>query len=255
MKIKIVLDPQYTWLHNTCQKLATTGIPDNAIPVYRTRRNRIVRIEDGRGGWLNIKAFRLPRFPNDWIYGNMRGSKAKRSYQNARRLLEMGFDTPYPIGYIEVSSHRHMGYTYYISRQETPDGDMREWDKNPNARAALPTVARMIADMHAKGVFHRDLSPGNIMFNKRPDGTYRLMLVDLNRMDFGVYNHSKLMRNFSAIYPENIAETQYLARLYAAEAGLDADKTAAEARRQVEDFYARQERKKRIKALLGLGKK
>jgi serine/threonine protein kinase len=54
----------------------------------------------------------------------------------------------------------------------------------PEACPVLTDFARFTADLHQKGIFHKDYTPGNILFGKVGDH-YEFELVDLNRMKFG----------------------------------------------------------------------
>ena len=52
--------------------------------------------------------------------------------------------------------------------------------------------------LHRAGVFMKDFTQGNILFRRDDSGAYRFMLVDINRMEFGVTDTKKLMSNFGA---------------------------------------------------------
>lgn len=253
MSIIIHIVPGYEHLRPYAEKIASEGLPAGVEDVYRSRRNRIVkwRCNDIE---LNIKAFRVPVFPNDYVYGHLRGSKAKRSLENATRLLELGFGTPEPIAYIEQRRKGRLRESYYISRHISTDGDMRLWLDNPEAQAALPELAALMVRMHAAGVWHKDFSPGNIMFRKHDDGTHDFFLVDLNRMKFGVKSKKRQMRNFGTIYIESMEETAHLARLYADAAGIDREQTELAARKELGKYYRRKKRHRATKRFFGLGK-
>ena len=63
-----------------------------------------------------VKAFFIPRFPQDYSYGTFSKSKAKKSYENARKLIHLGFSTPEPIGYFEYRSACKLRASYYICK-------------------------------------------------------------------------------------------------------------------------------------------
>lgn len=236
----IVIAEGFGRLRAFIERIAREGVPAGARIVYRSR-NTVYAVEH-EGIMLSVKAFRRPAFPNCYVYNGLRESKARRSFENARRLIAAGIGTPAPVAWIENTGHGRLLDSYYISLHLDTDGDMRLWTDRPAAAAAVPDLARFMVTLHRAGIFHKDFSPGNIMFRVRDDGSHEFYLIDLNRMRFGVTDTRILMRNFSAIYIENEEETARLARLYAEAAGLDPDATEAEARRQLHDYL----RSKRI---------
>lgn len=48
-----------------------------------------------------VKAFKIPNIINQVVYAYFRDSKAKKSYENAVKLINLNINTPTPIGYIE----------------------------------------------------------------------------------------------------------------------------------------------------------
>lgn len=244
----IVISPAFAHLRPFLEEIASNGVPAENELVYQAR-NRVYRVVAPDGTALSIKAFRCPSFPNNYIYGNLRQGKAMRSFDNALRLLDLGFDTPEPVAFMEVSQGGAMKESYYISRHVDVDGDMRWWRDNPQARKALPQLAKLMVRMHRCGVYHRDFSPGNIMFRRKPGGEYIFYLIDLNRMRFNVHRRRTLYRNFRAIYIESEDETARLARMYATETGASPEKYDAMARRQLQKYLRGKKRKHALKHL------
>ena len=70
----------------------------------------------GRSIQIVVKEFRTPGFLRGFIDLNFRNSKALRSMNNANRLLELGVQTPDPIGCIEYLEFNCVRQSYYISR-------------------------------------------------------------------------------------------------------------------------------------------
>ncbi|MDE7136738.1 MAG: lipopolysaccharide kinase InaA family protein, partial [Muribaculaceae bacterium] len=178
------------------KEIASGAVPSDAVVIYKGR-NCVYKINRG-GQWLCVKAFRSPGMINSLIYTRFRDSKAKRSFDFARRLLSMGIGTPAPIGYAEVKSSGRLRGSYYVSQLLDAD-NLRQWEDKPDADGLVDAFAAEMVKIHRCGVLHKDFSPGNVLYTKDLDGRYRFYLIDLNRMEFGVRSHSRLMRNFRAI--------------------------------------------------------
>lgn len=233
------------------RRIALSGVPSAAISIYKGR-NEVFAFTTGTGE-VNIKAFHSPRFPNSYIYTNLRQSKARRSFLNAGKLIELGFHTPAPIAYIEEKKGGALCRSYYISEQ-VPFRTIRDWTAIPSYKQLLADLGEEIHRLMTKGVFHRDFSPGNVLYEPLPDGHFRFYYVDLNRMEFGVHSRAKLMRMFRAITlnPEELSE---LAAAYARAAGLPVEATVKEALLQLENYLAEKRRLKRLKNLFRLSRK
>ena len=54
---------------------------------------------------LNVKSFKVPMLINRIIYGTFRKSKARRSFEFAKRLITLGIKSPEPIAYYENSNY------------------------------------------------------------------------------------------------------------------------------------------------------
>jgi tRNA A-37 threonylcarbamoyl transferase component Bud32 len=246
MRKKLHINKQFTELDGFINELAETGVPADATIIYKAR-NRVYTIS--RGGYeLNIKAFRCPKFPNNVIYGTLRESKARRSMENAERLISMGFNTPTPVAYIETREHGCLRESYYVSLQLKSD-NLRDWTEKPDCEALLSAFAAETYRLHSAGVYHKDFSPGNVLYTS-DGGTYKFYLIDLNRMQFGVKSHAKLMHNFKCINIESADETAHFARLYAAAAHCDAAAMEATAREELRKYLKRKETLHKIKKIL-----
>ncbi len=126
-----------------------------------------------------------------------RGSKAARSYRNARAFEAAGLGTAKAVLLIE--SKRPEGPSFFVTRHL---GDviearylLRAANRHAEAErfpdldmdAFLEAMGRALRQMHEAGFFHRDLSIGNVLLPVRftegaPDLTARdLSIIDLNR--------------------------------------------------------------------------
>ena len=117
-------------------------------------------------------------------------------------------------------------------------------------RKKLSAMVRMMQ----KGVWHKDFSPGNILFRRRADGGYDLYLVDVNRMEFDVTSRSKLMGMFRCINTDP-EQTRRLARYFAEESGEDPAKIEREALEQLQSYLAEKARHRFYKRFTRRGKK
>ncbi|UFS62207.1 hypothetical protein LOH54_11210 [Sulfurimonas sp. HSL-3221] len=168
-----------------------------------------------------IKAFKVPHLLNRFVYAYLRDSKAKKSYNNGVRLLELDVPTPQPIGYIEFFRGGLFAQSYFISKYEPYDFTIREvlHHRVEDVETILKAFTAFTHMLHQKGVWHEDYSPGNILIRKTADG-YGFMLVDINRMQFRPIPPAEGMRNFGKLWAK-APERTLIAREYARLSGMD----------------------------------
>lgn len=244
MAVHKLLSDDFRSHRRLVEEIAASGVPAAAVDIYRGR-NRVVRLDTPTGP-VNIKAFRIPNALNRVVYGNLRRSKARRSYENARRLLALGFPTPAPIAWIELTSRRLMGRSYYLSVQEEDVQDIRRIGSSPLRARLTDGIGALMAALHSARVWMKDFSGGNILWRVSPSGEIEYFLVDINRMAFGVTSRRRLMKNFRAVSedPEVLDE---IARAYARHSGLDEAATVTEARKVRADFLRRHAMRDRLR--------
>ncbi|MCD8166360.1 MAG: hypothetical protein LUE93_09710, partial [Bacteroides sp.] len=135
---------------------------------------------------LIVKSFKIPNIINRFVYISFRRSKARRSYENALKLLAAGFHTPFPVACIEEIRFG-LSRSFYISEEITGTHEIRELrDKPMNEERIeiLKAFGRFTAALHTNRIFHKDYTPGNILY-KQTDSGYQFYLVDINRMIIG----------------------------------------------------------------------
>ena len=108
MPSKIEINPAYPRFKNVL--LNIKALFDSKGETIHKARNelKIIEIE---GLKCVVKAFRVPNLVNRFAYAYIRRSKAYKSFHNGLRLVQLGVNTPEPIGYIEF---------YIVSDQCTP---------------------------------------------------------------------------------------------------------------------------------------
>ena len=204
----------------------------------KKKNNNIENTE--RKKMVNIKKFKQKDFITNFFY-KFKGSKAKRSYEYAKKLLEYKIKTPEPIAYFDdFVNENNKKNSYYISEELKYDFTCREvfWPEDierekakqegnykiseemermlakveKNREKIIKQFAKFSFDLHENGVEFEDYSPGNVLI-KDKSGNYEFYLVDLNRMKFGVkLNLDKRMKNVS-----RMMEDEKLARIFANE--------------------------------------
>lgn len=247
MKQYIIVDnPQMQQLRQLVEEITHNGVPDDAAVIYKGR-NTVYALKRGDDN-INIKAFHRPSLFNAFVYTLFRKSKADRSFANASRLIQLGINSPTPIGYGEERDRHRLLRSYYFSNQLASQ-NMRDWEQKPDCEPLLRAFAQEIVKLHQAGVWHKDFSPGNILYTGNADEGYTFYYIDLNRMKFDVTDRAKLMSMFRAINLSH-AETERIARYYAEAAGLNPDETARVALNELDKYLAGKRRKRWLKKLL-----
>jgi len=214
-------------------------------------KRNIIKIVNIDGINLNIKAFKVPNLVNQIVYNFFRKSKAQRSFEYAKRLMEMEVGTPKPLGYFEYKTPLLFNKSFYISEQLDCDLTYRELVHNfnyPDYDNILRAFTRFTYGLHEKGINFLDHSPGNTLIKKNETG-YDFYLVDLNRMNFGALDFETRMKNFARLskYKEMV---EVMSDEYAKCSGLDYDKVFTAMWKEVEHFRDKLERKKEFKKKL-----
>lgn len=228
--------------------LINHGLPRRCTTIYNGR-NRVVRFYDS-GRDICVKDFKIPHIFNRIIYGNFRASKARRSFEHAIILRNHGFNTPEPLAYSEQGGLL-FGHSYYISQYLPDFSDIRDLSKFSSKDLAIMAddLARLMARLREAGIWMKDFSQGNILWQRTAKGNFDFYLVDINRMDFNVTDHKKFMQNFKAV-TESPRFLDSLARAYARHTHLNESQTVMEARAVRDKFLKGATRKKKFKNLI-----
>jgi len=135
------------------------------------------------------------------VYRFFRKSKARRSYEYAKKLVSLGIGTPKPIAYYEFTTSLLFKKSYYVSEQLNCDYTYRDLTTNfdiENYEEILRAFTRFTFKLHEKGVLFLDHSPGNTLIKIEED-SLNFFLVDLNRMKFGTLDFNTRIKNFERL--------------------------------------------------------
>ncbi|HEX2223425.1 MAG TPA: lipopolysaccharide kinase InaA family protein [Thermoanaerobaculia bacterium] len=126
----------------------------------------------------------------------LKGTKAERSWRVAQAYAAAGLLTPEPV--IWLDSTREDGPSYYVCRylpdvlearylfRAANEGREREAFPQVDFPKFLDELGRTVRRLHEAGIWHRDLSVGNVLLRPAPDGAPEaLYLIDLNRSRVG----------------------------------------------------------------------
>ena len=185
-------------------------------------RNQLRRIT-WQGTDYVVKSFRRPNFINRFVYGILRASKAKRSYEHAELLLAVGVGTPRPVGYLNIRKGLLFDRSYYVTLASTCPYRYEDLfhQEFPYEDEVLRAVGHVTGILHNHGYAHKDYGRANILFEKTDQGI-RLDIVDLNRMAIGPLDMRKGCKNLERL-PATPAMHRVIADEYAKVRGLDAD--------------------------------
>ena len=143
-------------------------------------RNQI-RVFDVDGRKINVKKYCIPPIVNRILYSlGWRTPKAQATYQNAQKILENGFLTPRPFGYLLEKQGGLLKFSYFVSEQLE---NVRPMGYQKHEDSLIKALAAYTAVMHEKGLLHIDYTPNNILFAEK-NGQYTFYLVDINRFRF-----------------------------------------------------------------------
>lgn len=238
-----------------------TTFPNQGSTIYQAR-NELKEITVN-GSRLVVKSFGIPNALRRYVYGRLRQSKAEKSFYNAIKLQSLGLPTPRPIGFIEYYFSGGLYQSFYVSHEwpnaQTIRGSLADLDY-PHRQEILEAFGRFIWKLHQNQVYHRDFSPGNILFSScggtksnSPDSEdpWQFSLVDVNRMNFGPLSLDARMKNFKMLWLDD-KDLKSIVSAYAAVSSEDAEKLFKKALAFSNAHKCLASQKERLKTLLGL---
>ena len=169
--------------------------------VIDDRGRNLIKAIKYKGLNINIKSFKPPHLINKFAYRYLRKSKAERSYEYARILLEKGIGTPTPWAYFEFSSLIGLKRSFYFSEHINYDltyRELRPLPKYPDYERILREFTRFTFRLHEAGILFKYHSAGNTLIRKNNDN-YEFYLIDLNRMIFKSLDFNERVRNFAKL--------------------------------------------------------
>lgn len=245
--MKIQYEPEYAHLYPLFESIQSIFNADN-YTIHKARNELKIITLDGLK--TVIKSFKIPHLLNRIVYTFFRKSKAYKSYHHALRLEELGISTPAPIALIECFESGLLTDSYFISEYFEYDFTIRTPLLEPleEREAIFRAFAAYTFELHQKGVWHLDYSPGNILIKRNEQG-YQFSIVDINRMEFRPISALEGCENFNKLWASD-EELEIMGKEYARLSGLDEITVITEmqhhnnANKRIKNF------KKRIKKML-----
>lgn len=247
MSIRYEYQNDYQFLKSSFESIREIFIDDDHS-IHKARNE--LKIIELAGVKTVVKSFKIPHLINRIVYTFFRRSKAYKSYHNALRLQELDISTPQPIALIEFFFTGLLADSYFISEWFNYDFTIRTPLLEPleDREAIFTAFAAYTYDLHQKGVWHLDYSPGNILIKRTGQG-YQFSIVDINRMTFRSITPLEGCENFNKLWAFD-DELEIMAREYARLSGLDESTAFAEMKRHNDANKRVKNFKKRLKRIL-----
>jgi len=166
-----------------CQHLLNSS----SCQIIHQGRNRLGIVSlpqrEGRQVEIVIKEFK-PQGVDRWK-SLFLPSKASKAWTGACLLLTRKVSTPFPVAYLEQRRRFFVDTCYYLCEKVSEAEEIRFLFRKllpPELKAMLTALASFLTDCHKKGIFHRDLSDGNILVKRNDNKKYEFYLIDTNRI-------------------------------------------------------------------------
>lgn len=265
MKIVVQTAPEHAHLKPLLRRLVATFHADGET-IYKGR-NEIKRI-NWHGTNVMVKSFAVPNAVRGLIYGQLRRSKAAKSFSNALTLKAQGINTPEPLGFVEVRENGLLRQSFYACHEWATAYTVREPlldSAFPQRTEILQCLGRFAWQLHKRDILHRDFSPGNILVSQgessrstaelmtrsaqAPTCNMAFCLVDVNRMRFEPLSLNERMRNFAMLWASD-TDLETIVGAYAQASGDDAAQAISLAIDYSQRHKAASARKERLKAMV-----
>lgn len=246
-KMKIIVNPEYSFLSDFIEDLPAR-FPEDGEIIYEGR-NTLKRYQV-QGVDMIVKSFKIPIFINKVAYSFFRKSKACRSYEHALEILRRGGNTPAPVAYIEEYRHGLLYASFYVSVFDSRAVTIREYmdGSRMDAEDVWRSFVRFTIGMHRSGILHIDYSPGNVLMERKADGSLVFSLIDINRLLFKKVTPEDALRSFDRMALSVDVSTR-LAEIYAEECSLDKAETVRKMNAYGDRFFLKRTVKEAAKQI------
>ena len=127
-------------------------------------------------------------------------SRAQVSWEIANAMRDSGVSTPSPVFTCTLREKGYIKENIFITTTIQNHQTLRAWLQSYPHKDDVETVLSKLADnlsrMHNSGIFHNDLTIGNILL----DDELEIYLVDLNRGELTNPNVNKCLKDLSKLY-------------------------------------------------------
>jgi hypothetical protein len=141
-----------------------------------------------------VKQFRPATGLRGWAQ-SFQPTKALRSWNGAHELLRRGIPTPRPVAWLEHPARPRERESYYLCEAFAGGSSARQafyaFNDGATEFLGIPAselyqgIAELMAKLHARGIFFRDLSAGNLLLRRGEDGVMEFALIDTARASVG----------------------------------------------------------------------
>lgn len=169
--------------------------PSAALETLHWGRNYLYRAAlkaPGEAVDVAVKQFRYPGGLSGFLQ-RFKGTKAERSWRAALAFRRAGLPTPRPLLLVETSGK---GPSFFVTKhlagviesrevfRAVEEGRREEAFPGLDYEGVLAELGRLLRRMHDAGIWHRDLSIGNVLLHG-VHGVPDLSIIDLNRARTG----------------------------------------------------------------------
>ncbi|MBM4142834.1 MAG: hypothetical protein FJ225_04460 [Lentisphaerae bacterium] len=160
--------------------------------MLRQGRNAVWRTTPrGRDAPVVVKRFHI-RAPHRRLLDRRKPSRALRAWNGAAELMRRGIPTPRPLAFFQSASDPALADSVYVCESFEGSGSVRtaftlfarggtDFEGLP-AAAFYARLAAFVRAMHERGVFFRDLSPGNVLVRVSNATDVAFALIDTTRL-------------------------------------------------------------------------
>ena len=246
MSHKLILNPKFNNFKETLLNIQDV-FNSSGNSIHKARNE--LKIINLNGIKCVVKSFKVPHIINKVAYTFFREGKAKKSYLNAIKLMELEVNTPEPIGIIEFFDFGLISESYFISVYEPYDFTIREvfHHKVENHTEVLKEFVKFTYEIHQKNVWHVDYSLGNILITKQEDNSFKFSLVDINRMEFKNISPKEGLKNFNKFWAKDDNDLITIAKTYALLANLDEENAIKTVVNEAKSLEAKVNLKRKLK--------